>query len=119
MKDAVHTVDLGNALNLFQRHARFNLHQHAGIEVCILVVVLHAAIVVGARRHGDSANAQRRITRGSHGAQRLFNVLHKRNQQRARAHVHGTFDDDHVVPRHAEYRLGGAAAHGLQLRQQR
>ena len=106
------------ALNLLERDARFNLHQHAGIEVRVLVVVLDAAVVVGARSDRDSANAERRIARGSNGAQCLFNVLHKRNEQRARAHVHGTLDDHHVVPRHAKNRLGSAAAHGLQLRQQ-
>ena len=96
-----------------------SLHQDAGVEVRVAVVVLNAAVVVGARRDRDAANAQRRIARGGDGLARLFGILHEGNEQGARAHVERALDDDHVVPRHAEDRLGRAAAHGLQLRQQR
>ena len=62
---------------------------------------------------------ERRIARGGDGLARFLGVLHKGNKERTRAHVERALDDDHVIPRHAEDRLGSAAAHGLQLRQQR
>ena len=117
-EDAVNAIDSCDGLNLLHGGARFNLHQHACIEMRVLVVAGDAAVVVGARGDRDSADAERRIARGGHGMQRFFDVLHKGNEQRACSYVKCALDGDHVVPRHAKDGLGRAPAHGLQLLEQ-
>ena len=118
-EDAVDTFDGGYGLDLLERGFGFDLHEDAGIEMRIAVIVLDAAVVVGARHDGHAANAERRIARSGDGLARLIGILHEGNEQGARAHVERPLDDDRLVPGHAEDRLGRAAAHGLQLRQQR
>jgi Tfp pilus assembly protein PilF len=62
--------------------------------VRVAVIVLNAAVVVGAGRDGHAANAERRIARGGDGLARLLGILHEGNEQRARAHVERALDDD-------------------------
>src|SRR5512146_1268103 len=112
-EDAVDAFNFGDALDLSQCSAGFNLHQHAGVLMRVLVVVLDAPVVVGARSDGNSANTKRRITCGGDCMKSFIDTLHERNEQRARANIHCALDDHHVIPRHAEDRRGSAATHGL------
>ena len=64
-----------------------------------------------------AADAERRVPGCGYGLRSFRCVLDERHQDGARAEVEDPLDQHHVVPRHANDRLGRAGGHRLQLRQ--
>src|ERR1035438_5938819 len=83
------------------------------------MIACDAPVVVGTHRYGDSPNAARRIAGCGNRLARFFCVLNERDEKRASAHIESPLDDHRIVPWHAKDRLCSAAAHRLQLCQQR
>ena len=114
-EDAVDAFDVGDRLEIVEREARLDLHEHAKLFFVPLEVLLHAAETRCARRRRESAHALRRIACGRDRLLRFLLGLHVGNEQRLRADVEEALDHHRVVPRRPHDRVRGAAGRGLQL----
>ena len=117
-ENTVDSFNCGNRFNLRAGAAGFDLDEHADGFMRYMVIACDAAVAIGARSDGDSPNAARGIACGGDGLAGFFGVLHERDEQGARADIEHALDDDRVVPRYADYWLGGAGGHCLELREQ-
>jgi hypothetical protein len=114
-KEAIHSIDRGYCLDLFERRPALQLNQHTSIQMSVLMIVADAAVIVGARRHGDSANAKRWVASSGYGYPGFLGVLDEGDDQGTSPNVEDPFDHNRIIPRHANNRFGSASAHRLKL----
>ena len=106
----------GDCVELVERGARFDLHQHANLVIRLGQIARNAAIAAGAGGDRDPADplaADSAWTRPRAWPPRRS--AH-RKQQRLRADIERTLCQHRIVPGRPDDRRGRAALHGLQLR---
>src|SRR4029078_5437349 len=91
--DAVHLRD---RLQLGHRASRFELYEHAHLAMGLGVVVLDAAVAVGADVGVDAAPALRRIAGARPRAPRPPRALYVGHEQRLHAEVEDPLDEDEI-----------------------
>src|SRR3569833_4547682 len=95
---AIDAIDGGDVLERIERLTRLDLNEDADLAVRLGEIAGDAAIAAGARRNRHAANAVRRIARRRDRRLRFLDRLHIRNEQRLRADVEATLDENGVVP---------------------
>src|ERR1700733_12103193 len=82
-EEAIDSIDCRDSFYLRERGSALQLHDDARVQVCALMIIFYAPIVVGARPNRDSSHTQRRIARSGNRRARLIRVLYEWNDERA------------------------------------